>query len=34
VEAIVDTNMKGRPRIIAWRDLSELGKGIDTSMQK
>jgi type II secretory pathway component PulK len=26
VEAVIDTNA-GRPRIIAWRDLSELGKG-------
>jgi type II secretory pathway component PulK len=26
VEAIIDTNA-GRPRIVAWRDLSELGKG-------
>jgi hypothetical protein len=24
VEAVIDTN-GGRPRIIAWRDLSELG---------
>jgi len=26
VEAVIDTN-GGRPRIIAWRDLTELGKG-------
>ena len=25
VEAVIDTN-GGRPRILAWRDLSELGK--------
>jgi type II secretory pathway component PulK len=28
VEAVIDTNM-GRPRIVYWRDLSELGKGFD-----
>jgi len=28
VEAIIDTN-GGRPRILAWRDLSELGKGMN-----
>jgi type II secretory pathway component PulK len=28
VEAVIDTNL-GRPRILAWRDLSELGKGFD-----
>src|SRR5262249_54805794 len=28
VEAIIDTN-NGRPRIIYWRDLTELGKGYD-----
>jgi type II secretory pathway component PulK len=27
VEAVIDTNC-GRPRILAWRDLSELGKGM------
>ncbi len=27
IEAVIDTNA-GRPRIIAWRDLSELGKGL------
>ncbi|MBM3994692.1 MAG: general secretion pathway protein GspK [Planctomycetes bacterium] len=27
VEAVIDTNI-GRPRILAWRDLSELGKGL------
>jgi type II secretory pathway component PulK len=28
VEAVVDTN-NGRPRVLYWRDLSELGKGFD-----
>jgi hypothetical protein len=28
VEAVIDTNM-GRPRIVLWRDLSELGRGFD-----
>jgi hypothetical protein len=28
IEAVIDTN-GGRPRIIYWRDLSELGKGFD-----
>jgi type II secretory pathway component PulK len=28
IEAIIDTNA-GRPRIIYWRDLTELGKGYD-----
>ena len=28
IEAIVDAN-QGRPRIVYWRDLSELGKGFD-----
>lgn len=28
VEAVIDTNA-GRPRIIYWRDLTELGKGFD-----
>ncbi len=28
IEAIIDTNA-GRPRIIAWRNLSDLGNGID-----
>jgi type II secretory pathway component PulK len=28
VEAVIDTNM-GRPRIVYWRDLSELGKGFE-----
>ena len=28
VEAVVDTN-QGRPRILYWRDLSELGRGFD-----
>lgn len=27
VEAVIDTN-SGRPRILAWRELTELGKGI------
>jgi DNA uptake protein ComE-like DNA-binding protein len=27
IEAVIDTNA-GRPRILAWRDLSELGKGL------
>jgi hypothetical protein len=30
IEAIIDTNA-GMPRIIYWRDLTELGPGIDTS---
>jgi type II secretory pathway component PulK len=28
VEAVIDTN-QGRPRVLSWRDLSELGKGFD-----
>jgi type II secretory pathway component PulK len=28
VEAVIDTNM-GRPRILAWRNLSDLGRGFD-----
>src|SRR5262249_2544075 len=28
IEAVIDTNA-GRPRIIYWRDLTELGKGYD-----
>lgn len=32
VEAVVDTNL-GRPRIVYWRDLAELGKGIDPNHQ-
>ncbi len=28
VEAIIDTN-RGRPRIVYWRDLTELGRGFD-----
>ncbi len=28
IEAVVDAN-QGRPRIVYWRDLSELGKGFD-----
>ncbi len=31
VEAIIDTN-RGRPRIVYWRDLSELGKGFKLPM--
>jgi hypothetical protein len=30
IEAVIDTN-GGQPRIIHWRDLSELGKGYDFS---
>jgi type II secretory pathway component PulK len=30
VEAVIDTNL-GRPRVLYWRDLSELGKGFDLS---
>src|SRR5262249_51353018 len=30
VEAVIDTN-NGRPRIVYWRDLTELGKGFDLS---
>jgi hypothetical protein len=26
VEAVIDTN-QGRPRLLYWRDLSELGRG-------
>jgi type II secretory pathway component PulK len=33
IEAVIDTN-NGRPRIIYWRDLTELGKGFDTSGMK
>ena len=28
VEAVIDTNL-GRPRIVYFRDLTELGKGFD-----
>jgi hypothetical protein len=28
IEAVIDTN-GGRPRIIYWRDLTELGKGFN-----
>ena len=28
LEAVIDTN-NGRPRIVYWRDLTELGKGFD-----
>jgi type II secretory pathway component PulK len=30
VEAVIDTN-GGKPRIVYWRDISELGKGFDIS---
>ena len=30
VEAVIDTN-GGKPRIIYWRDLSDLGKGFEIS---
>jgi hypothetical protein len=30
IEAVIDVN-KGRPRILYWRDISELGKGFDLS---
>jgi type II secretory pathway component PulK len=33
VEAIIDTN-GGRPRIIYWRNLTELGKGYDLGVQR
>lgn len=32
IEAVIDTN-KGRPRILMWRDISELGKGYDVQSQ-
>jgi DNA uptake protein ComE-like DNA-binding protein len=32
VEAVIDTNV-GRPRIIYWRDLTELGKGFNLQPQ-
>jgi type II secretory pathway component PulK len=32
VEAVIDTN-QGRPRVLYWRDLSELGKGFDVTQQ-
>jgi hypothetical protein len=28
IEAVIDTNA-GRPRIVYWRELTELGKGFD-----
>jgi hypothetical protein len=28
LEAVIDTN-SGRPRIVYWRDLTELGRGYD-----
>lgn len=31
IEAVIDTNY-GRPRILYWRDISELGKGFSFSM--
>ena len=30
LEAVIDTN-GGRPRIVYWRDLTELGRGYDLS---
>ncbi len=33
VEAVIDTN-GGKPRIVMWRDLSELGKGLDVTQQQ
>ena len=27
IEAVIDTN-NGRPRILMWRDMTDLGKGI------
>ena len=30
LEAVIDTNA-GRPRILAWRDLTELGRGYNTT---
>lgn len=33
VEAIIDTN-RGRPRVVYWRDLSELGRGFDLQMNQ
>jgi hypothetical protein len=29
VEAVVDGSILGRPRIVYWRNLTELGKGFD-----
>ena len=31
VEAVIDTN-NGRPRIVSYRNLTELGKGFDSSL--
>jgi type II secretory pathway component PulK len=33
LEAVIDTN-SGKPRIVYWRDLSELGKGYDLQNQE
>ena len=33
IEAVIDTN-NGRPRIVHWRDLTELGKGFNLSGTK
>lgn len=33
VEAVIDTN-GGKPRIVMWRDLSDLGKGYDLTQQQ
>jgi type II secretory pathway component PulK len=32
IEAVIDTNA-GRPRIVYWRDLTELGRGFDLSKE-
>jgi type II secretory pathway component PulK len=32
IEAVIDTN-NGRPRIVYWRDLTELGRGFNLSQQ-
>jgi type II secretory pathway component PulK len=32
IEAVIDTNA-GRPRIVYWRDLTELGRGFDLSSE-
>ena len=31
IEAVIDTNA-GQPRIVYWRDLTELGKGFDLQL--
>jgi len=30
IEAVIDTNM-GRPRIVSWRNLTDLGRAFDLS---